>query len=109
MSTATVTDAGNINVSRVADNSTAIDPGTTAFSAAHYTLTPSNQNLEVSFLKFQMIGSATISDVTNIKLYDGTTQVGTTQQLSSGKIATFDLSAAPIALSSSQTKNLYIK
>ncbi|MDD4271557.1 MAG: hypothetical protein PHF50_02015, partial [Patescibacteria group bacterium] len=109
MSSATVTDFGNINVSRVADNSTAVDPGTTNFTAGHYTLTPSNQNLEVSFLKFQMIGSASVSDVTNVKLYDGTTQVGTTQQLSSGKIVTFDLSAAPIALSSSQTKNLYIK
>ena len=109
MSTATVTDFGGINISRVADNSTAVDPGTTNFTAAHYTLTPSNQNLEVSFLKFQMIGSASASDVTNIKLYDGVTQVGTTQQLSSGKIVTFDLSAAPIALSSSQAKQLYIK
>ena len=109
MSTATVTDFGNINISRVADNSTAVDPGTTGFTVAHYTLAPSNQALEVSFLKFQLIGSASVSDVTNIQLYDGTTQVGTTQQLGSGKIVSFDLTAAPIKLSSSQTKNLYIK
>jgi hypothetical protein len=109
MSTATTADFGNLNVSRVNDNSSAVDPGSTGFTAAHYTLTPSNQEMKVYYLKFQMIGSASVTDVTNIKLYDSATQVGTTQQLNASKIVTFDLTATPITMSSSQVKTLYIK
>jgi len=109
MSTATVTDFGTVNISRVADNSTAVDPGSTGFTAAHYTLAPAYQNLQLEYLKFQMIGSAAAADVTNIKLYDGTTQLGSTQQLGSDKTVAFDLTGSPLAISSSQTKHLYLK
>lgn len=109
LSTASVTDFGGVQVSRVADNSTSVDPGTTAFTAAHYRITPANQNMQLEYVKLQMVGSAATTDITNIKLYDSATQIGTTQSLAEDKTVTFDLTAAPLAISSAQTKNLYVK
>lgn len=108
--TATATDFGGVKIAVVSGgNSSAVDPGTTGFTAARYQITPANQNLQLKYLKFQMVGSAAVTDVTNLKLYDGATQLGSTQQLDSDKNVTFDLTGSPLAISSSQTKNLDIK
>ena len=108
MSTATVTDFGAVQITRIADNSTAVDPGTAGFTAAHYQVTPSNQDMELQYLKLRMIGSASVSDLSNIQLYDSSNLLGT-EELDSDGYVTFDLTDSPLEISSSQTKNLYVK
>ncbi|MFA5391923.1 MAG: hypothetical protein WC331_10940, partial [Candidatus Omnitrophota bacterium] len=108
--TATAIDFGAVKIAVVAGgNSSSVDPGTTGFTAGQYQVTPANQSLQLKYLKFQMVGSATTNDVTNVKLYDGATQIGSVAQLDADKYVTFDLTSSPLAISSSQVKNLYLK
>jgi len=109
MLTANVTDNAITKFAVVAGNSSAVDPGTTGFTAATFKLTPGNQAQQLEYIKFQMIGSAAATDVTNITLYDGATQIGTVQQLAADKTVVFDLSSSPLAISSAVVKNFYLK
>ncbi len=68
------------------------------------TVQAGNNPVKVTALTFTNIGSVTPSYLQNIKLMDGSTQLGATlSSLGSNNIATFDLSGAPLMLTSGQS------
>ncbi len=104
MTIATVTDFGRLQMT-TSTNAATVDPGTNGFEAFRFTLTSSNQKIDVYSLKFRQIGSIATGDIANVKLSAGGTQLGSTiASLTSDGYVTFDLSAAPYQIPSGTTK-----
>lgn len=93
---------------QVTSNSSTVDAGTTEFIAGHFKVQANSDDMQLQYLNFQMIGSATANDLQNIKLFADATQIGDTIQLANGR-AIFDLRNNPLLIKSGVTKNLYIK
>ncbi len=68
------------------------------------TLTASNQNIKLYRIKLLMLGSANITDLANLQVYDGATLLASVASLASDRTVTFDLSASPLTITS--VKNL---
>lgn len=109
MSIATVSDFGRLQITSQTTSAT-VDPGTTGFEAMKLQLVASNQNIKVYKLTLLNLGSVSTTDVTNFKLLDGGTQIGSTVAgLASDKTVTFDLSSSPLAVNSGITKTLSVQ
>lgn len=109
MTVAVVTDFGRLQVATTS-NSTAVDPGKIGFEAFRFTLAASNQKIKIYSLTFQQLGSINKTDIQNIALYDGSTQLGSTVASldSDGKVK-IDLSATPYTIESGVTRTLALK
>ncbi|MDD4990195.1 MAG: peptidoglycan-binding domain-containing protein [Candidatus Pacebacteria bacterium] len=108
MSTASASDLGKLTMATTS-NSATIDPaeGVEVFK---FTLAGSDQNIEVQKIKFTNTGSTAYTDLTNFKLYDSATQIGSTvASADSDKTVTFDLTATPLAISKGVTKSMTVK
>jgi len=109
MTTATVADLGKITIATVS-NSTTVDPGQTGFEVWKFSAVAGDQKVSVSSLKVTNVGSVATTDLTNIKLMDGATQLGATAAtLGVDGTVTFDMSASPLTITAGQTKNLSVK
>lgn len=72
-------------------------------------MTASNQNLSVSYIKFTNVGTIANTDLANIKLMNGSIQIGSTAAyLSSDGTAIFDFSSSPLAINAGTTVTLTI-
>lgn len=109
MTIAAVANIGAVTITSPSNLSTTINPGTQGATIGYFQLAGSNQPLSVTYLKLTNVGSVAQSDIQNIKLYNGSTQVGTTMQQAADKTVTFDLSSSPMIIPSGTTVNLYLK
>lgn len=106
---ATVSNLATLTVSGAATSTVNVNAGQTNYLVGQFNLQAGNNPVKVTFLRFTNIGSVTPSYLQNVKLMNGSTQLGSTiTTLGSDNIATFDLSAAPLMLASGQTVVLSI-
>ena len=110
MSTAVTTDLGQLTVATSTGPATSIDPADN-LDVFNFTLAASDQNLEVRKIKITNTGSTDANDLTNLKLYDGATQIGSTvASMDSDKTVTFDLSGDPLLINKGGiTKTMHVK
>jgi hypothetical protein len=80
------------------DTTGEVTPGETDYLVWGNTLTVSNRNVELRYLKLREIGSIDTDDLQNFKLYVDGTQVGETVQMSDDYYVAFDLTASPVTL-----------
>ncbi len=114
MSTTTVTDLGRLQIGSGANaGATApgsIDPGQKDAEVMRFNVLATNQNIALHKIMFTVVGSIATSDVANIKLFEGSTQLGVTvAALATDKTVTFDMSAAPYQIKSGNTKTISVK
>ncbi len=109
MTIAAVSNLGALEIDSPATLATTVNPGSTGVNIGYFQLKGSNQPLSISYIKLTEVGSISNSDVQNIKLLNGTTQVGTTQQLGSDNTVVFDLSSSPLLIPSGNTVNLWLQ
>jgi len=109
MTTAVVDDFGRLQVVALT-NAATVDPGTDGFEAMRFSLTATNQKVNVYSIKFYQIGSIQTSDIANLALYVGGTQIGSTvASLASDGTATFDLSSAPYEILAGAARNVALR
>ncbi|MBI5913320.1 hypothetical protein HY839_02665 [Candidatus Azambacteria bacterium] len=109
MTTANVGDLGKITIADVS-SSTTVDPGQTGYEVWKFSVAAADQKVSVSHIKLTNVGSVATTDLTNIKLMDGATQLGATAAtLAVDGTVTFDLSSNPLVITAGQTKNLSVK
>jgi hypothetical protein len=109
MTVAVVTDFARATVATTT-NSATIDPGTTGFEAFRFTITATNQKLKLYSIKFVQLGSINKADISNLALYVGATQIGTTQTaLATDGSVTFDFSSTPYEIGSGVAKTFSLK
>ncbi len=99
----TVTTVSNPSIASLTMTSssvgTSVYAGTQAVLASQWTLSGTNSPMDLKGINFKVVGSATKSDIKNIKLFVNGTQVGPTLgQVAADGSAYFDLSAAPARL-----------
>jgi len=96
MNTAVVADFGRLSVT-TSTNSATVDPGTEGFEAMRLILASANQKIQVKSIKLLQLGSIQTSDVANLGLYVGATQIGSTvASLAADGTVTFDLGSYEI-------------
>jgi hypothetical protein len=93
-----------LTVSGVQSASTTVNAGQLNDLVGQMTVQAGNNPVKVTSINLTNIGSVTPSYLQNIKLMDGSVQLGATiTSLGSNNIATFDLSGAPLMLTSGQS------
>jgi hypothetical protein len=109
MTTAVVTDLGKLTIAQSGVPSANIDPATNA-QLWKFTLVAANQKVSVNQIKLNVIGTLSATDLTNLYLTDGITQIGATvAALAADKTVNFDLSANPYLISAGQTKYITVR
>lgn len=91
MTSAIVTDLGSLKVETTSYPSS-VDPGTLTKEMWRFTSTAESQDMLLTYAKFNNLGSSYDSDITNIKLMDGATQLNGVVGVVKDKIVAFDLS-----------------
>lgn len=109
MGTATVTDLGRLTVGTAVTIPSSVDPGMTAREILRFNAIADNQNLQISYIKLTNVGTIANTDLANIKLMDGATQLGSTlNSLAADGTAVFDLGSASLAITSGNSKTLTV-
>jgi hypothetical protein len=104
MTVASVSNLATLTLSGAASSSVNVNAGQTNYLVAQFNLMASNNPVKVTSLRFTNVGSVDPSYLQNVKLMYGSTQLGATiNNLPSSNIALFDLSSAPLMLTSGQT------
>ncbi|XOA42586.1 MAG: peptidoglycan-binding domain-containing protein [Candidatus Nealsonbacteria bacterium] len=75
-----------------------VTPGETDYLVWGNTLTVSERNVDLKYLRLREIGSIGTADLQNFKLYISGSQVGNIVQMSDDYYVAFDLSASPVTL-----------
>jgi len=86
-----VTDLGTLAVGTITYPSS-VDPGVTNKEMARIPVTAGSQDMLLTYFKMTNLGSSYDSDITNIKLMDGATQLDGVQAVVKDKAVVFDLS-----------------
>jgi hypothetical protein len=101
---ASVSNLATLTVSGVQNASTSVNAGQLDDLVGQMTVQAGNNPVKVTALNFTNVGSVTPSYIQNLKLMDGSVQLGATiSSLGTNNIATFDLSGAPLMLTSGQS------
>ena len=109
MSGAGVSDLGELTLADVTYPGATTDPGLNK-ELWQFKLTSASQKIKVTYIKFTVIGTINVGDITNLYLTDGTTQYGSlVAGLASDKTLVFDLSASPMELSAGLLRNVSLK
>jgi len=106
---AAVSNLGALTITSPATLATTINSNQTQQPVGYFQFQGSNQPLSVSSIKFTNIGSTNNSNLANLNLFNGATQVGSTQQLGSDNTVTFNLSNSPLLLPTGTTAILWLK
>ncbi len=111
MSTAQVSDLGRITIqSAIPSSNGTVDAGVTDYEVFRFSAVASDQPQKVSYMRFSLIGTADYDALQNLKLYVDGVQVGSTMaMMSTDKSVAFDLSGAPLAFTSGQTKTVSLR
>ncbi len=108
MTVAAVDDFARLTVA-TSTNSSTVDPGTNAFEVMRITLAASNQKIAVYSIKFLQLGSIAKTDISNLSLWVGATQIGSTvASLATDGSVTFALST-PYEIASGVTRTVSLK
>ncbi len=104
---ASVTNLAALTISGYSSSTVTVNAGQTNYLVAQFTMQASNNPAKVTYVRFTNIGSVTPSYLQNIRLMNGSTQLGATvPALDSSNVVAFDLSNNPLMLTSGQTVNL---
>lgn len=109
MTTATVGDLGKLTIASVSPSAaTTVDPQN-GYEVWRFSVQATDQKVSVSRIKVTNVGSIATTDLANIKLMDGSVQLGSTAAtLAVDGTVTFDMSANPLMVTAGQTKNLSV-
>ncbi len=114
LTAATVSNLGGIQITNNSSGNTSatgltVNAGQTNYIVGQFTILAQNQTVQVRSIKATLVSSINATDLTNIKLFSGATQLGATLTgIDANNVATFDLSAAPLQLTAGQTVQLYV-
>ena len=101
---ASVSNLAQLQISGYSSSSVTVNAGQSNYLVGQFTLQASNNPAKLTYLSFQNVGSVSSGDLRNIKLMYGSTQLGNTiGVLDSSNKAVFDLSNAPLMLTSGQS------
>lgn len=109
MTTAQVTDLGHVSISATTTYPSSVKADEANKELWRFTLTAENQDMQVKYLKYTMVGTIASSDIKNLKLEVGGVQVGSTAQLGSDNTVVFDLASNPISITSGQSKIVVLR
>ncbi len=87
---------------------TTVNAGQTNNLIGQFTLTAGNNPVKVTSLRFTVTGSLPNQYLQNLKLVNGSTQVGAALPSLNGNVAQFDLSSAPLMLAAGQAATLQL-
>ena len=104
MSTAAVADLGHLYLTSYVTYPSTIKADAVNQEVWRFTVNASSQNMELRYVKMTMVGTILNTDIKDLKLTVGGVQVGATQQIASDKTLVFDLTSAPYAITSGQSK-----
>ncbi len=101
---ASVLNLAQLRIDGYSSSSVSVNAGQTNYLVGQFNIQASNNPAKVTYLRLQNVGSVSASDLRNIKLMQGSTQLGATVAvLDSSNALIFDLSNAPLMLTSGQT------
>jgi len=106
MTVANVTDLGKVYIT-TSSVATSVDPDTQDVEVWKGTFYTSNQNMSLNYLKLTSLGSLQYDDLSNFRLYDGGTLVGTAT-MNEDREVIFDLSGSPLSFNIGQSKLLKV-
>ena len=102
--TAAVTNLAKLQITGFSSSTVSVNAGQTNYLVAQFTIQATNNPAKVTYLRFTNVGSVTPSYLQNIKLMSGSTQLGNTvASLDGSNVLAFDLSNAPLMLTSGQS------
>jgi hypothetical protein len=106
---ANVSNLATLTVSGFSSSTVSVNAGQLNDLVGQMTVQAGNNPVKVTQLNLTNVGSVQSNYLQNIKLMDGSTQLGATiTSLGSGNVATFDLSGAPLMLTSGQSAVLSV-
>ncbi|MDD5145096.1 MAG: peptidoglycan-binding domain-containing protein [Candidatus Pacebacteria bacterium] len=98
---------GAVEISTTTSPSGTIVAGTSEQAVVTWKLTASStEGVKVHSVKITEVGSSVDSDVSNVKLFYASTQLGSTAVSLTNGAATFDFSAAPLEILAGTSKNI---
>jgi len=106
---AAVSNLGALTVTSPSTLATTVNSGQTQMPVGYFQFQGSNQPLSISNINFTLVGSVASSNLLNFNLFNGSTQVGSTQQLGSNNVVQYNLSGSPLLIPSGQTVVLWLK
>lgn len=108
MTTAQVSDLGKLTINALTTYPASVDPGDLNEEVWRFNLVSADQAISVSKINLTMVGTISATDLQNIMLKYNGVQVGATMQIGANNEVLFDLSGAPITLTSGQTKTVTV-
>ncbi len=110
MTTASISDLGKLTLATVSDPGTAITAGLTDQELWRFSLAAADQKIKVSKIKLTVVGTISATDLGNLYLSDGVSQIGSTAAtLADDKTVTFNLSDSPYIIAAGITKQISVK
>jgi len=110
MSTATVSDLGQLDLEHVSDPGTSIQAGLTDQRLWEFSLTSADQKIKVDKIKLTVVGTIKNTDLANLYLHDGVSQLGLTMDgLDEDKTVTFNLSDSPYEIAAGDVQNISVR
>jgi len=91
MTTAVVTDLGSLKLGTTNTAPASVDPGTTGKEMWRLSFEAQSQDLLLTYVKFNNVGTSYDTDITNVKLMDGATQLDGVNVAIKDKTVEFDL------------------
>ncbi|MCX6779083.1 MAG: hypothetical protein NTU97_02535 [Candidatus Magasanikbacteria bacterium] len=107
---ASVTDLGKFTLTSVSPSAASnVDPGQNSYEIWRFTTVAQNQDVELRSVKFTIVGSVNATDLKNIALWDGGTQIGSTvAALAADKTVTLNF-ATPYVIAKGVTRTLSLR
>ncbi len=106
--TVAAADGGTLTVARGSDPANP-NVGQTGATIAEFTLNATTEDINVKRIALYNGGTISRSNLTNFKLYQGTTLLATTAGLDSKDLVTFDMTSSPYSLPKSITRTFTVK
>jgi hypothetical protein len=101
---ASVSNLATLTINGFSSSTISVNAGQLNDLVGQFTVQAGNNPVKLNSINFTNVGSVTPSYLQNIKLMDGTTQLGATiSSLGTNNVATFNLSGAPLMLTSGQS------
>ncbi|MCL5016178.1 MAG: peptidoglycan-binding protein, partial [Patescibacteria group bacterium] len=102
-----LTNLATLTVTDLTTGNTTVNSGQTSYLAGQFSVQASNDPVKVTSVRLTNIGSIQAGYLNNIKLMNGSTQLGSTASLNNN-VVTFDLSSNPLLLASGQSVTLSV-
>lgn len=102
--TASVTNLAKLNLSGFSSSTVTVNAGQTNYLVGQFTIQASNNPAKVTSLRLTNVGSVSPNYLQNVRVMQGTTQLGATvSALDNSNVLFVDLSSAPLMLTSGQS------